>query len=64
MVQEDDADEDFEPSLLEIDEEAEEEDEEAGVRRRNIQARELDDLLQDAYKQVTIPRRTAEFYLS
>lgn len=53
-IQEDDADEDFEPSLLEVDEEGEEEDEEAGVRRRNIQARELDDLLQDAYKQVTI----------
>lgn len=49
LLQEDDADEDFKPSPVD----EEEEGEEAGVRRRNIQARELNDLLQDAYKQVT-----------
>lgn len=48
MLQEDDGDEDFEPPPVD----EEEEDEEAGVRRRNIQARELNDLVQDAYKQV------------
>lgn len=47
--QEDDGDEDFEPPVGE----EEEEGEEAGVRRRNIQARELTDLLQDAFKQVS-----------
>lgn len=46
--QEDDGDEDFEPPVVDEDEEGEE----AGVRRRNIQARELNDLVQDAYKQV------------
>lgn len=49
LVQEDDGDEDFEPPPVD----EEEEGEEAGVRRRNIQARELNDLVQDAYKQVT-----------
>lgn len=44
----DDGDEDFEPPADE-----EEEGEEAGIRRRNIQARELSDLLQDAFQQVT-----------
>lgn len=48
FCQDDEADEDFEPPVLDEDEEGEE----AGVRRRNIQARELNDLLQDAYKQV------------
>lgn len=48
-IQDDDGDEDFEPSPVEDDDEGEEE---AGVRRRNIQSRELNDLLQDAYKQV------------
>lgn len=47
----DDGDEDFEPPAAE----EEEEGEEAGVRRRNIQARELSDLLQDACKQVKPP---------
>lgn len=47
-MQEDDGDEDFEPPPVD----EEEEGEEAGVRRRNIQARELNDLVQDAYKQV------------
>lgn len=46
--QEEDGDEDFEPPTAE----EEEEGEEAGVRRRNIQARELSDLLQDAFTQV------------
>lgn len=49
MLQEDDGDEDFEPPLVD----EEEEGEEAGVRRRNIQARELNDLMRDAYTQVT-----------
>lgn len=49
LFQDDDGDEDFEPPPAEDEEEGEE----AGVRRRNIQARELNDLLQDAYKQVT-----------
>lgn len=44
----DDGDEDFEPPADE-----EEEGEEAGIRRRNIQARELSDLLQDAFQQVS-----------
>lgn len=47
-LQDDDGDEDFEPPLVDEDEEGEE----AGVRRRNIQARELNDLVQDACKQV------------
>lgn len=46
--QEEDGDEDFEPPAAE----EEEEGEDAGVRRRNIQARELSDLLQDAFTQV------------
>ncbi|CAM9711823.1 unnamed protein product [Ectocarpus sp. 8 AP-2014] len=48
MPEEDDGDEDFEPPMVDEDEEGEE----AGVRRRNIQARELNDLVQDAYKQL------------
>lgn len=48
LFQEDDGDEDFEPPSLD----EEEEGEEAGIRRRSIQSRELNDLLQDAYKQV------------
>ncbi|CAM9336558.1 unnamed protein product [Laminaria digitata] len=47
MPEEDDGDEDFEPPVDE-----EEEGEEAGIRRRNIQSRELNDLLHDAYKQL------------
>ncbi|CAN0024073.1 unnamed protein product [Scytosiphon promiscuus] len=48
MPEDDDGDEDFEPPLVD----EEEEGEEAGIRRRNIQARELNDLVQDAYKQL------------
>lgn len=48
--QEDDCDEDFKPLAAEDDEECEE----AGVRSRNIQTRELSDLLHDAFKQVTL----------
>lgn len=51
--QEDEGDDDFEPPAVDEEEECEE----AGVRRRNIQARELNDLLQDAYKQVLAPNR-------
>ncbi|CAN0312386.1 unnamed protein product, partial [Ectocarpus fasciculatus] len=51
MPEEDDGDEDFEPPVVDDDEEGEE----AGVRRRNIQARELNDLVQDAYKQLGTP---------
>lgn len=49
-MQEDDGDEDFEPPLVD----EEEEGDEGGIRRRNIQARELHDLVQDAYKQVDL----------
>ena len=48
--QEDDCDEDFKPLAAEDEEEFEE----AGVRSRTIQARELSDLLHDAFKQVTL----------
>ena len=48
LFQEDDGDEDFEPPPVD----EEEEGEEAGIRRRSIQSRELNDLLHDAYKQV------------
>eukprot|EP00752_Nemacystus_decipiens_P014648 g13045.t1 len=51
MPEEDDGDEDFEPPLVD----EEDEGEEAGVRRRNIQARELNDLVQDACKQLGPP---------